>query len=156
MLFLRKFPAYSLFMGAFSSCATYYIWALCYFFSFVIFALSTFIGCTTTNLYCLFFIFLLFCPLLPICSNLSLCLCFYFLPLNDPSVFIFFRMLCFRLWVFALRVTGLLLRFYPFFIPIYSLGRHSAKSSFSQIFPHEAVKFKSCSFRDAMPCFLLD
>lgn len=116
MLFLRKFPAYSLFMGAFSSCATYYIWALCYFFSFVIFALSTFIGCTTTNLYCLFFIFLLFCPLLPICSNLSLCLCFYFLPLNDPSVFIFFRMLCFRLWVFALRVTGLLLRFYPFFL----------------------------------------
>lgn len=32
------------------------------------------------------------------------------------------------------------------FFPIYSLGRHSAKSSYSQIFSHEAVKFKSCSF----------
>lgn len=58
----------------------------------------------------------------------------------------------------GLRSTfdGIAAAFYRFFIPIYSLGRHSAKSSYSQIFPHEAVKFKSCSFRDAMPCFLLD
>ena len=59
----------------------------------------------------------------------------------------------------GLRSTcdGIVAAFLPFFfIPIYSLGRHSAKSSFPQIFPHEAVKFKSCSFRDAMPCFLLD